>query len=513
VPEPDQSFTAQASLADAVEAREPEADRLLRNVIEACPANLLISRAADGEILCRSSAATELLGAVGRHAEPFAEPAAHAGFLAALLPHGRVDAMPAVLLRPDRTAFAAAISARVVDDRGGAVIVSTVTDLGREAALQAETADRRATSVRNGEIPALGELLAGVAHALSNPLSVVVGQALMLREDVGDPAIVRRIDKIAAAAERCARLVKSALALARPQPASLAPADLDAIVATGVDAVRNGPSGLSATVELALAGDLPRIAADADQIARVVADLVSNADQAIAGAGRGGRIRVSTHHDAAAASGELRVADDGPGIPEPARGRVFEPLFTTGEAGKGAGIGLALCHRIVSAHRGTIRAEPNPDGGATFVVRLPVTAAAAQPAITGLPASSRRARILVVDDEPEVADLIREVLEREGFEVEHAGSAEAALEKTAAAPYALILSDLAMPGLGGRGLWEAIGRDRPALLGRIAFVTGDTVGADARAFLARTGRPRLEKPIVPAELRRLARALASEAAR
>jgi signal transduction histidine kinase len=369
-----------------LEAREREADLLLRKVLEACPANVLMSRVADGAVIYRSPPATELLGPVGRHAELFAEPTAHADFIAALLPEGRVEAMPAVLLRPDGTAFPATISARMIADRGEAVVVSTVTDLSREAAMQAELAEQRATIFQTEKMSALGELLAGVAHELNNPLSVVVGQALMLREDVDDPAIVRRLDKIGAAAERCARIVKSFLAIARQQPASLAPAELDVIVATGVDAMRNGPTGLTATVEVALAGDLPRIAVDADQIAQVVVNLVGNADQAIASSGRGGLIRVSTRHDAPAAIVELRVTDDGPGIPEPALGRVFDPLFSTREAGKGAGIGLALCHRIVTAHRGTIRTEPSPGGGATFVVRLPVAAVAA-----ALPGPRRRA--------------------------------------------------------------------------------------------------------------------------
>src|SRR5690606_8157285 len=146
--------------------------------------------------------------------------------------------------------------------------------------------------------------------------------------------------------------------------------------------------------------------------------------------GRGGRIRLATRHDRAAGIVELRVEDDGPGVPEAIRGRILDPFYSTKQVGEGTGIGLAPCQRIVTTHGGAIRDEAVSGGGAAFVGRLPATSAIRASAREADHAGAQgggRARILVVDDEPEVAGLIREILQREGFEVDHAESAEAAL--------------------------------------------------------------------------------------
>lgn len=118
-------------------------------------------------------------------------------------------------------------------------------------------------------------------------------------------------------------------------------------------------------------------------------------------------------------------------------------------------------------------------------------------------------RILVVDDEQEVASLIREILARDGFRVDAVPSAEAALERLQSCDYALILTDLNMPGLGGRGFYEHLLREQPANARRTAFVTGDTMSAQARGFLDGVGRPFIEKPIAPKDLRRLTREILS----
>jgi signal transduction histidine kinase/CheY-like chemotaxis protein len=501
--------TARRRLAE----QEREGDAMLREVLEACPAAVLMARLADGQVLYRSPAATDLVGPIRNLHELLDNPEKRADFITALMPNGRVEAMAVDARRGSGAAFPAAISARLIEHRGADVVVASLIDRSQDLAMRAELAAQRETIFQTEKMSALGELLAGVAHELNNPLSVVVGHALMLREEASDPDMARRVEKIGQAAERCARIVKSFLAMARQQPAALAPVDFDAAIRTGLDAVLNGPAGVGAEVEVALAGGLPQVMADADQLAQVVVNLVANADHAIARSGRPGRIRVATAYHPGARSVELTVADNGPGIPEAIRGRVFEPFFTTKEVNEGTGIGLALCHRVVASHGGRIRLETTPGGGATFVVRLPIApagraAAAAPEAVTGAKAA---APILVVDDEPDVAELIREILTRQGFQVDHAPSGEAALAMIASRRYALVLSDLAMPGLGGRGLYAALLRDHPEVAGRVAFVTGDTMGPAARAFLAGTDRPRLEKPIAPDELRALVQRMLAEA--
>lgn len=490
------------------EESEREADVLLRRVLESCPANVVMSRVGDGHILYRSPAATELLGTALNSREHFASREARADFITALLPQGRVDDMATTGVRPDGSRFPCLISARLIEYRGEEVIVSSTVDVSKEIALRKTLAEQREQIYLSEKMSALGELLAGVAHELNNPLSVVVGHALMMREEATDPEVVRRIDKISDAAERCARIVKSFLAMARQQPVRLAPFDLRETLKEAVDVLEQSSAGLGGMLTLDLPGDLPPVQGDAQQIAQVLFNLVTNAHQAIRDSGTGERIAIVARHDRAGDVVEFRVSDDGPGVPEEIRSRIFDPLFTTKEIGKGTGIGLAFCHRVVTAHDGEIRLLPG-DGGATFAVRLPVARTVQEAAghDAGRLAEVVRGRVLVVDDEPEVAELIREILAGEGFAVDSAASGEAALSLVRAHGYTLVLSDLNMPGMGGRGFYNSVLREMPALAGRIGFVTGDTMSPEVRAFLDASCRPYLEKPIAPRELRDLARGM------
>ncbi|HRP97463.1 MAG TPA: response regulator [Rhodocyclaceae bacterium] len=486
-----------------------EADLLLRKVLEACPANVVMSRIGDGQVIYRSPAATELLGTARNSHEHFASREARADFITALLPNGRVDDMPTTCLRPDGTPFSCTISARVIEYRGEDVVVSSTVDRSGEIAMQEELAAQRETIFQNEKLSALGELLAGVAHELNNPLSVVVGHALMLRDEATDPALLRRIDKIGQAAERCAKIVKTFLALARQQPSQLRPTDLNAAAGAAVELARLAPDAKGIAITTALAEALPAVVADADQITQVLINLITNAQQAIRASGRGDTIHIASRLDAASRSVEIRIGDNGPGIPEAIRSRIFDPFFTTKAVGQGTGIGLAFCHRIAVSHNGRIRLESGQPGRTSFVLRLPAADGAASPAPPREDARPpmRRASLLVVEDEADVAELIREILARDDIDVTHATSGAHALELLASHHYGLILSDLNMPGIDGRQLYERIASEHPQLVPRIGFVTGDTMSPTARAFLDTAGRPYLEKPIAPSELRALVRRL------
>jgi CheY-like chemotaxis protein len=181
---------------------------------------------------------------------------------------------------------------------------------------------------------------------------------------------------------------------------------------------------------------------------------------------------------------------------------VFEPFFTTKPQGVGTGVGLSVCHGIVAAHEGEIHVEKPPSGqGAAFVVRLPRTAAgAADRAAEAAPRRHRRGRILVVDDEPEVGQLLLDILERDGHQVDRAHSGREALTCLSNDEVDLILSDLRMPDLDGPALYRALAAQRPDLLPRLVFLTGDTLGGDMTGFLTETGVRVLEKPLDPASL-------------
>ena len=400
------------------------------------------------------------------------------------------------------------ISARLIEYRDEEVIVSSTVDITKEIALRKTLADQREQIFLAEKMSALGELLAGVAHELNNPLSVVVGHALMMREETSDPEVLRRVEKISDAAERCGNIVKSFLAMARQQPARLAPVDLRETLAGAVELLEQSTQSLRTMIELEMPEDLPEIQADDQQIIQVIFNLVTNAYQAIRESGYGDRILISVRHDAERDMVEMCVTDNGPGIPKEIRNRIFDPLFTTKEVGKGTGIGLAFCHRVVTAHAGQIWLVSG-EGGASFAIRLPVARSPvpATESATDQDVSIVKGRVLVVDDESEVVDLIQEILAREGFVVDSADSGEAALSLMRGYGYTLILSDLNMPGMGGRGFYDAVVREMPAFAERIGFVTGDTMSAQVRAFLDSSRRHYLEKPIAPHELRDLVRTM------
>ncbi|HLT02335.1 MAG TPA: response regulator, partial [Geminicoccaceae bacterium] len=178
--------------------------------------------------------------------------------------------------------------------------------------------------------------------------------------------------------------------------------------------------------------------------------------------------------------------------------RIFEPFFTTKPQGVGTGVGLSVCHGIVAAHGGEIRLETTAGPGATFVVRLPRTPVevAERPAEATV---GRRgpARILVVDDEPEIGQMLVDILERDGYRVDRANSGREALKWLRTSKVDLILSDLRMPDLDGPALYRELAAKRPDLLTRIVFMTGDTLAGDMTGFLTETGVRLLEKPLDP----------------
>jgi signal transduction histidine kinase/PAS domain-containing protein/ActR/RegA family two-component response regulator len=491
---------------------EMKSQQLVKQVLEACPVPIQMTRAETGDLLFTSLQSSDNDSVKTSHRSFFNDKDVRPKFLAALRKQDWVKDFKAEFVDPHGRVFWGAISAQLIEFNGEEVIVSSTRDLTEEQALQAELATQQEMLFQNEKMSALGELLAGVAHELNNPLSIVVGHSLMLREETHEPDTLRRIDKISNAAERSAKIVKTFLAMARQQPTKMEPVDLKSIITTSVDVAGYGKSQDGLEIVCDLPADLPEITADGDQITQVVINLIMNSQQAITQSSIGNLIKVQARLGRRKDSVKIVIKDNGPGVPDNIGGRIFEPFFTTKEVGDGTGIGLAFCHRIIHSHGGKIWLDQSYTKGSKFCITLPVAAPhAEEDPLEPLRRSAAEARrILVVDDETDVGDFIAEVLRKEGFDIDVAQSGRDAFDFLENNAYDAVLSDLNMPGVDGRGLYERLSNDFKELAQRTAFITGDTMGETSQKLLQSSKRPYLEKPVSPNEVRKLVYDLLSD---
>jgi signal transduction histidine kinase len=377
----------------------------------------------------------------------------------------------------------------------------------QKRSLEETVQDRTHRLVQSEKIAAMGSLLAGVAHELNNPLTVILGSAQLLRLFANDPdALARRIDSISGAAHRCVRIVRNFLSLARQRAPERTDVRLHDVVQGAVELLAYELRVDDVEVAIDVQQDLPVLSADPHQLHQVLVNLLTNAHQAMRRSPQPRRITFTARHDAPRARVRLEVTDTGPGIPQALQARIFEPFFTTKPTGEGTGLGLSLCRGMIEEHGGTIELDSEPGSGSRFTIELPlrVRAAAAVGGETAaaLPPVGPKA-ILVVDDEPDLAAVIAEVLERDGHTVMTATNGAIALEMLESHAYDLVVSDVRMPVLDGEGLYQEIERRFPALRERIIFLTGDVLGREKQAFLERIAAPTLAKPYDLIEVRRL----------
>jgi PAS domain S-box-containing protein len=495
--------------AEAEIARQREAlrrsEQRFRTIAEAHPVPVLIVRRADRRVLYASQPFLDLMRVTPEQVatltttDLFAREDERAFVAEKLRASQMVENHEITVRRFDGSVLPAAITARSVEYEGEDAAVFGVVDLTEQKKAEAEIVRQREALHQSEKLNALGSLLANVAHELNNPLSVVVGYATMMRDMAPDETTRQRASKVHAAAERCARIVKTFLTMARRKPDAWAPVRLNQIIDSALDVVGYGLRGADIAVDLDLAPDLPAVAGDADQLNLVLMNLIVNAQHALQGRPQPRRLEIVTRQ--AGGMVQLEVADNGPGIAAEIAERIFDPFFTTKPQGVGTGIGLSVCHGIITAHGGEIGVGSRLSGGALFTITLPRTVRQQAPSVVEESPAPIAGRVLVVDDEVEIAHMVREVLNRDHHEVAVATSGREALERLAEQPVDLILSDLRMPDLDGPALHRELAARRPDLARRMVFVTGDVLAPETARFLAETGLPVIEKPIDPYDLR------------
>lgn len=386
-------------------------------------------------------------------------------------------------------------------------LVLNVRDVTETAHAEEELARQRDSLHQSEKLSALGGLLAGVAHELNNPLAVVVGRASQLETDAESMADRNTAAKIRQAAERCARIVKTFLAMARRQASVREPSDINVIINDALDVLTYTLRSGGVTLDLNLAPGLPPVMADADQLGQVFMNLFTNAHQAMASRPAPRVMRIASRVSPDRTKVHVTVADNGPGISPEVRTRVFEPFFTTKAVGEGTGVGLSVSLGIMQSHHGALAlCEPDGSTGACFELTLPaLRSTAAHPrhgpgATRSTADGAHGARILVVDDEVDIAEILRDILTPAGHRVVLTHNGLDALRRLDTEPFDLVLTDLKMPGIDGPALYAELTRRHPHLQHRVIAITGDTLGSSAREFVRTSQVPVIDKPFEAQEV-------------
>ena len=377
------------------------------------------------------------------------------------------------------------------------------------------TSERQIQSklVQTEKMAALGQLVSGIAHELNNPLTAIMGYAQLLLGHGLNPSQLSEARNVYHEAERARRIVKNLLYFARENRSERTRTDVNEVIERTL-ALRSYELRVeNIAVHCDLARDLPKTMADPYQLQQVVLNLVVNAEQSLL-EGRGqGHVWIRTSHSLrggvprGAGRIFLEISDDGPGVAPEIASRIFDPFFTTKPSGVGTGLGLSIVYGIVQQHGGEVTFESEPGVGAKFLVEFPVIAvppeeeaAHSAPAVVQ-PRTGVTGRILVVEDEPTVAQLIVDVLREEGHQVEAVLDSEAGLTRISRSEYDLVVCDVRMPRLDGPAFYDALVRTGSATQRRILFVTGDTMASRTLDFLEPNRLPYLAKPFLVEELK------------
>ena len=347
------------------------------------------------------------------------------------------------------------------------------------------------------KMSAIGLLISGVTHELNNPLSGIMGFAQLLLQGELNPKARKNLERIYNEAVRSQKIVQNLLSFSRRHKPEKTCQNLNDVI-DGVIELRAYQLQVD-NVEIVRRYDprLPKTMLDFHQLQQVILNVVNNAHQAMMEvADRPRRLVIATSRR----GDQLRASfgDSGTGIASDRLESIFDPFFTTKKSGKGTGLGLSVSRAIVKDHQGAMSAESVVGEGTTIHVDLPLLedpgakAAGRQTSESSAPGGPMR--LLVVDDESILVELLVEFLRSTGHKVDDARNGQRALELATANDYDAILTDLKMPGLDGQGLYERLCRIKPHMARRFIFSTGDLANPRTQTFFQTAGCPYLSKP-------------------
>ncbi len=360
------------------------------------------------------------------------------------------------------------------------------------------------------KLAAMGQMLAGVAHELNNPLTAILGVTELLRErkDFDDPA-KRQLELTHRQARRAARIVQNLLEFARPASPQKKPLDVNSLVERTLQLHEHSLRRNNVVVDFKPQPELPGVVGDGNQLIQIFLNLITNAEQAIREVRETGRIQIRLSQHAGKLL--LTVQDDGVGIRPEALPRIFDPFYTTKRPGGGTGLGLSICLSIVKEHGGTIEAAALPAGGSAFTVYLPLSGTTpgvpmVDSGVVSLDAAKANSNanakalkdraILVLDDEESIRMLLEEGLSAQGFLVNCAANPEEAIAMARRRSYDLLLCDLNLSSGGaiidGTGAADLVLAASGARKPVVVFMTGELVESNGHGKHGAVRR--LQKP-------------------
>jgi PAS domain S-box-containing protein len=387
--------------------------------------------------------------------------------------------------------------------RAGDRVVVTVRDTTgrRQSEAQLFATDRLAS---------VGTLAAGVAHEINNPLAAVIANLELAAADIQASGfggeLLEEVRDAREAAERVRLIVRDLRLFSRAEETRRRLVDvrevLDSTLRMAWHEIRHRARLVKAF------DDVPLVEANEARLGQVFLNLVINAAHAIPeGRAESNQIRVTTRHEQDRVVCE--IADTGVGMSSELLQHIFTPFFSTRPAGVGTGLGLPICRRLVEDIGGELRVTSRPGKGSNFTVLLPVTSQPSEPSAPNQPQPTsphpRRGRILVIDDDPMVAAVVRRTLSQD-HEIVTCNLSEHALELLRSGDrFDVILCDVMMPNMTGVDFWRELESFAPHETGRIVFLTGGAFATQARQFLDSVPNLHIEKPFMPETLRAIVR--------
>lgn len=403
---------------------------------------------------------------------------------------GKVEDLETEIIAADGQLVPISFSASVLHDDTGRIVgaIAISYNIAKRKLLQERL-------LQNEKLVALGRLITGVTHEINNRLQPIIGYTQLLRQESLPAGQAERVLSIENAAEGARSIVQSLLDFSRPANAEFLPGRLNRTVKNVLRLLEIDSDKI--TVHLQLDPALPTTLYDRHQIEQVLLNLLKNALQALSR--RGGQIWIKT-----CTEGDNKVwvyvRDDGPGISEQIRSRVFDPFFTTKTVGHGVGLGLSLCYGILQAHQGGIQIQSRPDRGTEVGFWLPLKNCpleTAEPAQSAPPAEEfpvpEGGRIFIVDDEETIRTFLYDLLS-DTHEVRLFGSGLEVVKAMQSEDFDLCICDLRMPEMDGIEVYHWVCENMPEHSRDFIFITGDTYGPAAQAFLEKVHPKALFKP-------------------